>query len=418
MIKKTVLDCGLVVISEYIPAFPSFSLSYTLRGGSRVETTENNGIHHLIEHMLFKGSESYNLKQIADISDRLGGNLNAFTGKETTMFYLKAIDEKLEQSFHLLSDIVMKSLFPEDEFYKERMVVLQELKESDDNPESYTYDVFCEEIYPGDPMGYPIAGKMDRVSTFKRDSVYDYYKKLYSPENFILTAVGKVEHQRLVQLAEKQFKGFPSRSPREFRFTAPVYKPGVIQRTNDSLNQVYATIGFESPPATSLQRHRFAVLNDILGGGLSSRLFQVIREEKGLSYTVHSFSETYLDCGLHQVYAVLDKDKIDEYLEAVRGEILHLKKDGICLDDLERSRDHMKASVIMGMEGSVTRMQFHVANEMYFQREVTLDEILEDVNRAGIEDINRLFHDYLDLDNAAIMLYGDISSTPRKGWTP
>jgi predicted Zn-dependent peptidase len=410
MVEKTVLDSGLVVISEYIPAFPSFALSYSLRAGSRAEVEKNNGIHHFIEHMLFKGTSKYDLKQIADISDRLGGRLNAFTSKEITQFYIKAIDEKLDESFELLTDIVMNSSFPKEEFIKEKNVVVQEIKESEDSPETNAFETFYEDIYKNNALGFPIGGKEECVSTFKRNSVYDFYKSNYSPDNLLLSAVGNINHHQLVRLADRFFKKFPAAPPRDFAFPRPTFRINNFHKKNNSLKQIYVIVGFDAVSSVSPLRHRFSIMNDILGGGMSSRLFQQIREEKGLAYTVNSFTDNYVDCGLHVVYSIIDKDKIDEYLEAVKAEIQLLKEKGITQEELDRSRDHMKASVILGLESNVNRMRLHVSNELNLKREVTIEEIIEDVNNASLDDINQLFRDYLDLDNAAYFFYGDVNN--------
>ncbi len=408
MVKKTILDSGLVIISEYIPAFPSFALSYTLRNASRSETKKNNGIYHLIEHMVFKGTHINDQKKIADISDRLGGHLNAFTGKEITQYYLKAIDEKLHESFHLLTDIIRNSTFPEDEFIKEKNVVIQEIKESEDNPDTFAFETFYEELFKKNGLGYPIAGKEDVVAGFKRDDVFDYYQKNYAPDNLVLGAVGNVDHDELVKLATEAFKDCPPRKPRPFAFNQPAFHFETLCKNNDSLQQVYAITGFKATSAIDTNRHRFAILNDILGGGLSSRLHQEIRENRGLAYTVSSFTDNYLDCGIHIVYSVVENDKIEEYLDAVKTEILRLKKDGITDEELNRSRDHIKASVVLSLESTLSLMRYHVNQELNLQREVTVKEIIDNINATTKDDIHQLIDEYLDLDNAFILLYGDI----------
>jgi predicted Zn-dependent peptidase len=183
MVEKTVLPCGLTVISENFPEFPSFALSYSLKSGSRAENPAINGVHHMVEHMLFKGSRNYDLKQIADISDRLGGRLNAFTSKEITQYYIKSIDEKLAESFALLSDIVFHSTFPQDEFAKEKNVIIQEIKEADDNPETNAFETFYEKIYAGNALGYPIGGREKQVAEMKCDQAFAFYRANYVPEN-------------------------------------------------------------------------------------------------------------------------------------------------------------------------------------------------------------------------------------------
>jgi predicted Zn-dependent peptidase len=409
MVKKTVLDSGLVIISEYIPAFPSFALSYSVRGGSRAEMFDNNGIHHFIEHMMFKGTSKNNLKQIADISDRLGGQLNAFTSKEMTQYYMKAIDEKLEESFELLTDIVMNSTFPEEEFIKEQSVVTQEIKESEDNPDTHSFESLYEDVYKNNGLGYPIGGKENSVSNFRRDMVYDFYKKSYTPDNLVLAAVGKVNHQQLVRLAADAFKHFPSGAPKDLAFQPAEFHAKTFIKKNPSLKQIYVIIGFEGLSSVSPLRHQFSIMNDILGGGMSSRLFQKIREEKGLTYTVNTFFDTYLDCGIHLIYSIIEKEKFDEYLEAVKTEILRLKQEGITEQELNRSRDHIKSSVILGMESNVSRMRFHVNQEVNLKREVTIEEIVESIDKTTVDDINRLFREYVNLEKSAVFLYGDVA---------
>lgn len=408
MIEKTVLNCGLVVISEFLPGFSSVALSYSVRGGSRAENTENNGIHHCIEHMLFKGSSKYDLKQIADISDRLGGRLNAFTSKEITQYYIKSIAEKLPDSFDILTDIIINSTFPMDEFLKERNVLVQEIKEAEDNPETNAFEILYEEIYKNNGLGFPIGGKEDRVASFDRNTIYDFYKNCYSPDNLLLAGVGNIRHEHLVQLANDAFKDFPPRTPTEFNFPIPSYQADIFAQKNKSLNQVYAIIGFEAPSSISPQRHRFSLMNDILGGGMSSRLFQQIREQKALAYTVNSFADTYLDCGIHLIYSIVDKKKINEFLETVETEILRLKEKGVTQDELDRSRDHMTASVVLSLEGPTSRMRFHANNELNLKREMTVAEILEDIKTVTVEDINDLCRDYLDMSRASVFFYGDL----------
>lgn len=408
MLKKTILDSGLVVLTETIPAFPSVALSYTLRAGSRVETEENCGIHHMIEHMLFKGNEKYDLKQIADLSDRMGGKLNALTGKEITQFYTKAIDEHLETAFDVLTQMVMNSTFPPEEFLKEQNVAIQEIHESDDSPDTNAFETFFEKIYGDNGLAFPVGGKVDSVSAFERDSTYQFYKKHYTPDNLILAAVGKVDHQQLVDLAEKAFKHFPSAKPKECLFDPPCFSHHTFKKQNASLKQVYVIIGFNSISVTSPHKNQFMILNDILGAGMSSRLFQKIREEKGLAYTVSAFSDAYLDCGVHLTYSIVEPGKVDEYLTAVKEEIIKLKTQGITPQELVRARDSIKSSVILGLESRVSKMRFNVNNELFFKREISPQQIIDDINQTTTEDIQQLFNQYFDLDEMALFLYGDV----------
>jgi predicted Zn-dependent peptidase len=412
MIEKTVLPCGLTIISENFPEFPSFALSYSLKNGSRAETVANKGIHHLIEHMLFKGSRRYDLKQIADVSDRLGGRLNAFTGKEITQYYIKSIDEKLEESFSLLSDIVFHSTFPEEEFVKEKNVIIQEINEADDNPETNAFETFYEKIYPGNALGYPIGGKEKNIAGLIRDPVYAHYRENYVPENILLSAAGNIRHLELVALADIFFASFPMRAPRPFKFPRARFRPKRFSKQNRSLNQCYVLAALDSISLVSPLRHPFMIMNDILGAGMSSRLFQNIREEKGLAYTVSSFIDSYLECGIQLIYAVIEPDRIDAYLQAVKSEIGQLKKHGISRDELERAKDHIKSAIILGLENNVSKMHFNANQELYFGKEQKIADMIAEVNATTCRDINSFCRQYLDLSQAALFTYGHSHASP------
>jgi predicted Zn-dependent peptidase len=407
VVEKTFLDSGLIIISEYIPGFPSLALSYSLRSGSRIETLDTNGIHHLIEHMMFKGTKKFKQKTIADISDRLGGQLNAFTGKEITQYYIKTIDKKINEAFDLLTEIVFNSIFPEDEFIKEKNVVLQEIKESEDNPDVHTFETFFNRVFKANGLGAPIAGTRMVVSGFERDSVYNYYKKKYVPENLILAAVGNITHNKLVDLASEAFKQYPKKSPQDQRIKTPTFSFEHTVKTNRSLKQLYAIIGFEGVSSVSAERYQFSIMNDILGSGMSSRLFQTIREDRGLAYTISSFSDYYRDLGIHLIYSIVDRGKIRDYFQAVRDEISLLKEKGITADELDRSKDHILSSLILGLESNVTRMRFHVSNEMILKREKKIDQITREINSTTLSDVNGLLYKYLDLTKAAVLIYGN-----------
>ena len=415
MVKKSLLNSGLIVISEYKPEFPSFALSYSLRSGSRVEDINNSGIHHFIEHMMFKGSDTYSSKKIADISDRLGGRLNAFTGKEITQYYIKAIDEKLKESFDLLTDIVMNASFPGDEFVMEKSVVLQEINESEDDPDTYAFERFYESVFTGDGVGFPISGKEESVSGFDREMVYGFYKKNYIPGKLLLSAVGNVDHDELVELANRAFARFPQGSPEDFSFSKTRFNFKSFINRNASLKQLYVIVGFEGIHTASPLKYRFMIMNDILGAGMSSRLFQKIREEKGLAYTVNSFVDTYLECGIHLIYAIIEPGKSEEYLKAVKEEIVKLKETGITEEELNRAKDHIKSSVVLGLEGNVSKMRFNVNQEFYLKRELQVKEIIENIEKVTVADINRLCRSFLNLQETSVFFYGNISEKKFAG---
>lgn len=407
-IIKTILKSGITVLTEQFTQIPSFALSYTLKSGSRNEDISSNGIHHLIEHMLFKGSNKYNLKAIADISDRLGGRLNAFTSKEITQFYIKAIDEKLEQSFDLLTDIIFNSEFDKKEFKKEVDVIRQEIKEGDDNPDSKAFELFYENLFAGNGLGLPIAGTLKSVSSLSRDFVFETYKKLFNPENLILSCVGNIEHGEIESLAEKYFPKINSRLNEIENALKPDFNHNISVHRNKNLKQIYSIIGFKGISVVNPNRYKFMIMNDILGSGMSSRLFQSIREKKGLAYTISSFVDSFYDFGLHMIYSILDSGKVSEYLKAVRNEIETLKTNGADFEELEKSKDHIKSSLILSLENNISKMRLNVNQELYFKKQKKIEKIINEINLVTVDDIKKTANKFLDLSNFSILLYGDL----------
>ncbi len=406
MIKKTILENGLIIITEENNSVPSFSMSCTLKSGSRAETKEVNGIHHLIEHMIFKGTEKYDMVDIANISDRLGGRLNAFTGKEITQFYLKAIDEKFDIAFDLLTDMVFNSVFDEQEFEKERNVVLQEIKESEDSPDTNAFELFYENIFKENPIGFPVAGKMDIVSKFTRDLLYDYYKDKYRPSNLLLSVVGNINHERVVEKANAFFKKYGKDEPKDFKFGLPEFNRFTLKHKKDSLKQLYVIIGLQGVSAVSEDRYKFMVLNDVLGAGMSSRLFQKIREEKGLAYTINSFPDSFLDVGIYIVFSIIDPKDYNAYINEVKNILYDVKNRGVSQEELERAKDHIKSSIILGLENNLSRMRNIVNRELYNKEILDVNKILYLVNNYTKEEIDRIASTYFDVESMSVFSYG------------
>ncbi len=408
MIKKTVLENGLIIISEENKSVPSFSMSYTLKSGSRAENSEINGIHHLIEHMLFKGTDKYSLVDIANISDRLGGRLNAFTGKEITQFYLKAIDEKFDIAFDLLSDIVFNSKFDENEFEKEKNVVLQEIKESEDSPDINAFELFYENLFKPNPLSFPIAGKTEIVSNFTRDLLYDFYLTKYQPANLLLSVVGNINHERIVDKAREFFKDYSKVMPKDFIFDKPKFIEFNLSHKKDSLNQLYVIMGMKGVSAVSKDRYKFMVLNDILGAGMSSRLFQKIREEKGLAYTINSFPDSFLECGIHIIFSIIEPEKFNPYLNSVKEILFDVRENGVNDDELVRAKDHIKSSIILGLENNLSKMRNIINKELYSKEALNVNKILEEINSYTKDEINRIAKEYLEIENSSIFAYGNV----------
>ncbi len=414
--KRTVLDCGLTILTEKYTNIPSFALSYTVKSGSCKEISETNGIHHLIEHMVFKGSDGFDLKQIADISDRLGGRLNAFTSREITQFYIKAIGEKLEESFDLLTDMVFRSKFSPNEYKKEIDVIKQEIKEGDDNPDSKAFEYFYEDVFGKTGIGLPIAGSVESVDRLDRDFVYDYYKNLYTPSNIILSCVGNIDHADLLSLASAKFDSKRIEKDKSETFTFDGIKNNLFIRSNENLKQLYVITGFKSIPVVSPDRYKLMLINDILGAGMSSRLFQKIREEKGLAYTINSFIDSYKSFGIHMIYSIVEPGKIYEFMNAVKNELNLLSDKGIREIELEKSKDHIKSSLILSLESNVAKMRFNINGEIYFKKQKKITKILDEINNVTVGELNEILKGYPDRNLTSTLIYGDVKEKNLKGF--
>lgn len=410
MLEKTIHRTGLTILTYYNTQLPSFAMSYTLKSGSRNEISKDLGIHHFIEHMVFKGSQNYNLKQIAEISDRLGGSLNAYTSKEVTQYYIKAIDEKFNETFSLLSDFLIDATFPDEEFIKEKNVIIQEIKESIDSPDSHTFELFYENIFKDDPLGTPIAGTEDSVNRMNRDYVFNYYKKKYQPENLIISVAGNVSHKDVLKKINEKFKNYPDAKPNKMEFDKTKINFKSIIKKRD-LKQLYIVTGLEGIASNSPLRYSFMVANDILGAGMSSRLFQRIREEKGLAYTISSFPDSFIEGGILMIYSIIEPDKLNEYLKAVKNEMQILKNEGISEFELEKSKDHIKSSVILGLESNTSRMQFIVSQELYNKEVLEIKDIIKEIQSLKVDDINKIFNSVLNFNKNSIFCYGNIKNT-------
>ena len=406
MRKKSLLDSGLTVVSEYRPGFPSLAISLTLKSGAARETPERNGVHHLIEHMMFKGSRHYSMLDIATMTDRLGGHLNAFTGREITQYYLKVLDEQAVPALDLLLDMVFRSTLPKKEVHREREVVLQEIREAEDSPETHAFENFFSRLYGNSGLGLPIAGTCESVSRLKRDFLMDWYTRNYNPANLMVTSVGNMEHVRLLDLVSRRIPDSDAASPSQVLPVPDGFRPGTSALPNPSLQQSYVIVAFPGLCASHPDRYAFSMVNDILGGGMSSRLFQSVREEHGIAYTVSSFHESFQSSGVHLLYAVMEPGQVMPYLEIVAGEIARLKAGGISADEMERARDHLKASLALGLEDNLNRMRFLVNRELFHIREAGVEDILARINEIQSDHLKQILDTNMLSEQAAVFVYG------------
>jgi predicted Zn-dependent peptidase len=385
---KTILEDGIRVITEEIPYFKSVSIGVWVMTGSRDEPSEENGISHFIEHLLFKGTERRTAFDIAKEIDSVGGTLNAFTGREYTCFYAKVIDKNLPLAIDLLSDIFLHPLIDPKDVEKERSVILQEIKMVEDTPDDYVHDLFNRVCWGSHPLGYPILGTRELVQSFTREKIHHYYKENYQPQRIIICAAGNLHHQEVVDRIEKAFREMPRSSSLRERV-----KPRPISATNirkRDLEQVHFCLGTEGLQYNHSLRFSAYTLNSILGGGMSSRLFQEIRENRGLAYSVYSYLPTYTDTGLVVVYAGTSEESLREVIDLILREFKSLKKEPFKDGELETSKEQLKGNLLLSLESSENMMTRLAKNEIYFETYLPVEQILQGIDRVKEEEVRQL----------------------------
>ena len=414
-IARRVLPNGLVVIAEPMPHVRSVSIGIWLHAGSRRETPALNGIAHFIEHMVFKGTTRRTSEMIAREMDSVGGLLDAFTAKETVSFNAKVLDEHLPIAFDVLSDLVLRPLFAKEDVSKEKQVVLEEIKMEEDNPESLAHEVLTQDFWRGHPLGSPILGTSTTVRHFTREAVVDCFREWYAPGNTIVTAAGHIEMSRLVDLVQGAFGALKTgrkksrQSPQASR--APQPHARLVTRDKPALEQAHITMAVPSYPLADPRRYATSILNNILGGGMSSRLFQNIRERQGLAYAVLSELNPYSDAGMLSVYAGTGRNTIERVLRSVAEEFRRMKQEPVAEDELRRAKDHLKGSLLLSLESSGARMSNLARQEMYFKRFFTVKELQASVEAVTREDVQQIAREFFQPEKIAVTVLG-----PLKGF--
>jgi len=407
-VQRAKLDNGLVVVSEKAPHVRSVSFGVFLRVGSRHEPLGRHGLTHFIEHALFKGTRKRSASQIAAEADALGGNLDAFTGREIVGFHDKVLDEHLPRAFELIADLVTSPAFDPHELDKERNVILEEIKMVEDTPDDVIFDIFCENFYRDHAIGRPILGVEESLATFKREDVQAWYDEIYRPENCVFAAAGNLDHEDLIGMAREHFDGLKPRGSQLVSPT-PASSAPVVLRHKAGLEQSHLVIGAPCPSLVSEDRYLATILSAILGAGMSSRLFQSIREEKGLVYTVSSSIMAFNDCGYLDIYAATSTDQLGETIDAIMEELRRIKAEAVGEEELRRNKDQLKASLMLNLESTSSRMSSLAQQEMNFGRFISPDEIIEGVDAVTSEEIGRLANEIFREEAIAATVLGDLN---------
>ncbi len=383
-INKTVLQNGLTVISEFVPGVRSVSAGVWVKAGSRCETTRNKGIAHFLEHMVFKGTEKFSALKIAHSLEETGGSLNAYTSKEHTVFYTHSLDTQLSKSIRVLADLVCRPLFREKDILHEKAVVLEEIHAVEDTPEDYIFDVFQEKLFPNHPMGFPILGTASSVRTFDRAALLDFWQNFYTPKNMVVSIVGNVRHDAVLRMAERSFVF--STTGKACRFKKPPTAVNIRHEIQDGVNQCHICTGVESFSYTAEERFPIIALNVWLGGGMSSRLFQAIREKYGLAYSVYSNVDFFKDTGVFSFYVGTDVRKAQKALKILTTELQHLCETPLKESVVNKIKSQLNGTILLGLESMQRRMSSLAKNEIFYQRIINIDESIE-----KIEQINSRF---------------------------
>jgi predicted Zn-dependent peptidase len=404
MIVREVLDNGLRLITEAMPHVRSVSIGVWLTRGSRHESDRHAGIAHFVEHMLFKGTGSRSAEDIAQAIDSIGGQLDAFTAKEYASYYIKVLDDHLPLAIDLLSDVVLHPAFPADEIGREKKVILEEFKMVEDTPDDLVHELFTQHFWEGHPLGRPILGTRDAVEGLTRESLQDYFGHAYVASNLLIAAAGNLEHARVRELVADAF-GAIDPAGEVVRQGPPSVVPQVVIRTKE-LEQSHVCIGTRGYPQRHDDRYVSYILNTILGGSMSSRLFQNIRERRGLAYAVFSSLSAYRDAGALTIYAGCAGDAVGEVVDLVVDELRALKQVPVPDSELRRAKDHLKGSVMLSLENTASRMSHLARQEIYFEQHFTLDETLNGIEKVTSEEVQRVACDLFSNGSLGLTVLG------------
>ncbi len=406
-IERQELSNGICVVTERMPHVRSVSVGIWIGTGSREETVAESGISHFVEHMVFKGTKNRTAEEIARSVDSIGGGLDAFTSKEVVSYNVKVLDEHLPEAFDIVSDLVRNPLFDKLDIEKEKGVILEELKMEVDNPEYQAHELFSSHFWRGHGLGRSILGTRQTIRSFDRDTIERYYKQIYSPANILVTAAGNLKHKQLVELAEGHLGDL---KPRRKRAVSAVPEPhaSLVFKDKKSVEQVHLFVGVPSIAMSDESRFACYILNAILGGGMSSRLFQNIREKQGLAYSVYSELSMYRDAGCMVIYAGTSMRWADKVIKSISKELHEAASTRVSDEELRRAKDHLKGSIVLGLESTSSRMANLARQETYFKRFMSMDEMLERIERVTAEEVLALAQRFFHPKQIAVAMLGPL----------
>ncbi|MFH1825945.1 MAG: pitrilysin family protein [bacterium] len=409
--KKIELGNGLSIVTEQIPAMRSVSIGFLIGTGSGNETPQENGISHLIEHMLFKGTAKRSAYDIAYELDAVGGKINAFTAKEQTMFYSVVLDQHIDLAIDILCDILLNSKFDAKDMELEKQVILEEIKMYEDTPDELIHDYFAEKILRGHPIGKSTIGTKDIIEAISHHDIDEYMGKWYTPENTTIAIAGAIPDDTTERIMAylHDWQGKTTALMPNY----PSIKGGLHLKRKKT-EQVHLCLGVQGPSQLDPDRYPYSVLDTILGGSMSSRLFQEVREKRGLAYSIYSTASPFRHFGLSYIYAGVNKKNLEKVVELIMAEICNIKKDGVTPEELNRGKEFLKGTLVLGMESTTSRMSWLARSEFYYGRAMTIEEVFDKVDKVTNDDIIRLANNHFQNKMLTLAVIGDLRKLPFK----
>lgn len=407
MYKKYKLENGVRIVYEKIPYVRSVSVGIWVKTGSRNENADNNGISHFIEHMMFKGTKSRTAKQIAESFDNIGGQLNAFTGKECTCYYAKTLDTHIDIALDVLSDMFFNSKFDNKDIEIEKRVVLEEIGMYEDSPEELVHDILSDTVWSNSTIGYPILGTQQSLEAITRQKIEQYMKENYTPSNVVISVAGNFDEDHVINSVKNYFGNWNSEHNCVNKYDKAVFTPNIKIKKKDT-EQVHICIGFEGIEHGNEKLYTLLAVNNIFGGGMSSRLFQKIREEKGLVYSIYSYPSSYENSGLFTIYAGMNPEQLTEVIKIIFDEIETIKSDYLTQEELDKSKEQLKGSYILGLESTSSRMNSIGKSELLLGRISTPEEVLNKIDNINMDDVKEVIDEVFNLDKIGFSAVGSI----------
>ncbi|SMO37408.1 M16 family metallopeptidase [Gracilimonas mengyeensis] len=394
-VNKSTLPNGIRIVTEHIDSVKSVSVGIWVKTGGRHERAKQAGITHFLEHMLFKGTDKRSSYDIALSMESVGGYLNAFTSSEYTCYYARCVNTQLHRALDVLSDMVLNPSFPEEEVQKEKKVVIEEMKMYRDSPDDYLFEEFNSKIFDGHELGRPVLGYEDTVSDFSRQDLYDYMSDRYYPGNLLISVAGNVDHENVVKEVKDYFEKLEAKNPKEDEQPLPAFKKEDLKLTK-AIEQTHYIYGRRGLNFDHDDKYRLLLANTVLGGGMSSRLHQNVREKYGYCYSIQTFNQSYTDTGMWGVYVGTDKEYVDHVRELIKKELKQMQEEPVPKKELDEAKAQLKGKLLLSQESTSNRMMRLAKSELYFGRFVTLDELVENIDSVSAEDIQNFAKEFFN----------------------